>query len=326
MPSSFSAKGRSSADTAGAALRNTTPLYRALLPGLAEDAGEQVFSGYPSRLCLTRNIPKLYSPRAPGNTCLSTLRSGEHGSIEAPINNSKGCGGVMRVAPVGLYFNGRKKDIRDICRFGAETAALTHGHPHGWMPAAALAQIVHEVSQDGTILPEAVLHSLNTIDKIYPETKERIAFTNLIEKAIDLAAEDMDDLDAIHLLGEGWVGDETLAIAVYCALKYSVDIDSALIAAVNHNGDSDSTGANTGNIIGAQAGLSGIPEKYTEKLELRDLIIEVADDLWHDCRISEYGSERDPVMEQQYIEMTYGKRPCAVPVSWPIRWEGRIAA
>ena len=67
--------------------------------------------------------------------------SGEHGSVETPINNSKGCGGVMRVAPIGLYFNDRKKDIRDICRFGAETAALTHGHPHGWMPAAALAQI-----------------------------------------------------------------------------------------------------------------------------------------------------------------------------------------
>ena len=100
----------------------------------------------------------------------------------------------------------------------------------------------------------------------------------------------------------GWVGDEALAIAVYCALKYSGDIDGALIAAVNHNGDSDSTGAITGNIIGAQVGLSGIPAKYTEKLELRDLIIEADDDLCHDCRISEYGSERDPVWEQKYID------------------------
>jgi len=125
----------------------------------------------------------------------------------------------------------------------------------------------------------------------------------------------MDDLDAIHQLGEGWVGDEALAIAVYCVLKYSGDIDNALIAAVNHNGDSNSTGAITGNIIGAQGGFSGIPAKYTEKLELRDLIIEVADDLWHDCRISEYGGERDPVWEQKYIEMTYGKQPRAVSVS-----------
>ena len=254
------------------------------------------------------NIPELYSARAPGNTCLAAIRSGEHGSVKNPINNSKGCGGVMRVAPIGLYFNDRKKDMRYICRLGAETAALTHGHPHGWMPAAALVQIIHEVSQDNATLPEAVSRALNTIDGIYPESKERDAFTNLIEKAIDLASEDMDDLDAIHQLGEGWVGDEALAIAVYCALKYSGDIDKALIAAVNHNGDSDSTGAITGNIIGAQVGLSGIPAKYTEKLELRDLIIEVADDLWRDCRIGEYGNERDPAWEHKYIDISYGKQ------------------
>ena len=254
------------------------------------------------------NIPELFSPRAPGNTCLSAIRAGGNGTPEKPINNSKGCGGVMRVAPIGLYFNDQQRDIRKICRIGAEAAALTHGHPHGWMPAAVLVQIIHEVSQDNEILLEAVQHALDTIDEVYPKSKERDAFTNLIEKAIDLSSEDMDDLDAIHQLGEGWVGDEALAISVYCALKYSGDIDKALIAAVNHNGDSDSTGTITGNIVGAQVGFSGIPVKYTEKLELRDLILEVADDLWHDCQISEYGSERDPVWEQKYIEMTYGRK------------------
>lgn len=254
------------------------------------------------------NIPELYSPRAPGNTCLTALRSGKPGTTEEPINNSKGCGGVMRVAPIGLYFNDRQMDVKDICRFGAEAAALTHGHPLGWMPAAALVQIIHEVSQNGAILLEAVLHALNTIVEIYPESEERDSFTSLIEKAIDLASEDMNDIKAIHQLGEGWVGDEALAIAVYCALKYSGDIDRALIAAVNHNGDSDSAGAIAGNIVGAQVGLSGIPAKYTENLELRDLIIEVADDLWHDCRISEYGDEHDLVWEQKYIEMTYGRK------------------
>ena len=214
----------------------------------------------------------------------------------------------MRVAPIGLYFNDSQMDVKDICRFGAEAAALTHGHPLGWMPAAALVQIMHEVSQNGAILLEAVLHALNTIDEIYPESEERDSFTNLIEKAIDLASEDMNDIKAIHQLGEGWVGDEALAIAVYCALKYSGDIDRTLIAAVNHNGDNDSTGAIAGNIVGAQVGLSGIPAKYTENLELCDLIIEVADDLWHDCRISEYGDERDLVWEHKYIEMTYGRK------------------
>lgn len=152
---------------------------------------------------------------------------------------------------------------------------------------------------------EAVLHSLNTIDEFFPESKERDAFTNLIEKANAMPSEDMDDLDAIHQLGEGWVGDEAVAIAVYCALKYSGDIDKTVIAAINHNGDSDSTGAIAGNIVCAQVGLFGIPAKYTEELELRNLIIKVADDLWHGCRISKYGEEHDPVWEQKYINHSY---------------------
>lgn len=63
-----------------------------------------------------------------------------------------------------------------------------------------------------------------------------------MNKAIALAKEDMDDLDAIHALGQGWVAEETLAIAIYCALKYSDDFAKALVASVNHEGDSDSKG------------------------------------------------------------------------------------
>ena len=239
--------------------------------------------GFP-RTSWLAEILGLYDLRAPGNTCLAALRSGRCGTIEEPLNDSKGCGGVMRVAPAGLYFNDRNISVKQVARIGADAAAVTHGHPLGWMPAAALAQIVHEVSQDDATVLDAVLHSLNTVDEMWPETKERKYFTRLMEKAIDLAAEDLDDLDAIHALGEGWVADEALAIAVYCALKYENDFDGCLIAAVNHKGDSDSTGAIAGNILGAKLGLSGIPEKYTDNLELKDVILEIADDLYYDCR------------------------------------------
>lgn len=253
------------------------------------------------------NIPELYSRRAPGNTCLAALRSGESGSTEKPVNNSKGCGGVMRVAPVGLYFNDTGRDIRDVSRLGAEAAALTHGHPLGWMPAAALAQIVHEIAQDGASVPDAVRHALDTVREIWPESTERDYFTGLIENAVCLASEDKDDLRAIHLLGEGWVAEETLAIAVFCAARYSGDIDRALIAAVNHNGDSDSTGAVAGNIVGAQVGLSGIPAKYTENLELKDLILEVADDLWQGCRADESGECGGPEWKAKYVDGTWSQ-------------------
>ena len=253
------------------------------------------------------NVPELFSPRAPGNTCLDALKQGGKGTPEEPINSSKGCGGVMRVAPIGLYFNDKHMKIQQIARIGAEAAAITHGHILGWMPAAALMQIIHEISQDDEKVLDAVLHALNTVNEMWPETKQRQYFTNLIEKAIDLAAEDMKDLDAIHQLGEGWVAEETLAIAVYCAIKYEYDFDKALIAAVNHKGDNDSTGAVAGNILGAKIGYKAIPDKYKKNLELKDLILEVADDLWHDCQIGEYDVDKDPEWVQKYIEMSYRK-------------------
>lgn len=100
-----------------------------------------------------------------------------------------------------------------------------------------------------------------------------------MQKAVQLAESAADDLTVIHQLGEGWVAEETLAIAVYCALKYDKDFDKALIASVNHNGDSDSTGAVCGNILGAYLGYNAIPQKYKKHLELHDLIVEVADNL-----------------------------------------------
>jgi ADP-ribosylglycohydrolase len=62
-------------------------------------------------------------------------------------------------------------------------------------------------------------------------------------------------------------------------VKYADDFDRALIAAVNHRGDSDSTGAITGNILGALLGLDGIPQKYIENLELLDVITQIGEDL-----------------------------------------------
>ena len=94
-----------------------------------------------------------------------------------------------------------------------------------------------------------------------------------------LAASNTEDLDAIHELGEGWVAEETLAIAVFCALRHEHDFGRAVIAAVNHKGDSDSTGAVTGNILGAYLGYDAIPERFRRNLELHDVIVEIADDL-----------------------------------------------
>ena len=77
-----------------------------------------------------------------------------------------------------------------------------------------------------------------------------------------------------------WVGEEALAIAIYCALVAGDDFDFGVRLAVNHGGDSDSTGAIAGNILGALLGRRSISDKWLEKLELRDAIEQVATDLF----------------------------------------------
>ena len=182
----------------------------------------------------------------------------------------------------------------------------------GYIPAAMLVHIIRLVSHNDEItLKEAVLDGMAAMKRIFTRSKHLPAFLELIGKAIELAEGNRDDLDAIHALGPGWCGDEALAVAIYCALKYSNDFDKAIIAAVNHGGDSDSTGAIAGNILGAYLGLSAIPEKYTKNLELLDVITEIADDLYYDCNLSEYTWPTDPrdiAWEEKYVHITYPRK------------------
>jgi ADP-ribosylglycohydrolase len=215
------------------------------------------------------NVRDLHNSRAPGNSCLSALLSEKLGTIDEPINNSKGCGGVMRVAPAGLFYS-----KEEVFQMAAEFAALTHGHPSGYLSAGALALIIACII-NGEDIESAANSGLTELSK--HEGHEECSKS--LKEAIDLSHMDMKPLDAIKKLGEGWVGEEALAISVYCALKYRNDFKLALITAVNHNGDSDSTGAITGNILGAYLGVNSIPRDWIEKVELKDEIIQVADDL-----------------------------------------------
>ena len=239
--------------------------------------------GRKKNLWLT-DIRELNERRAPGITCLNALESGVFGNIYEPINNSKGCGGVMRVAPIGLYYSPDEIDWQEIDLRGAQAAALTHGHPLGYISAAGLVHIVNlAMYRPKMSILQIMQDMIEKVPALFMDTNpaDSVVFKRLMQKAVDLATDHdiIDDLDAIHQLGEGWIGEEALAIAVYCALKHADSFDAAIIASVNHNGDSDSTGAITGNILGAYLGMDAIPAKYTEKLELIDVIKKVAANL-----------------------------------------------
>ncbi|MBK7931990.1 MAG: ADP-ribosylglycohydrolase family protein [Acidobacteria bacterium] len=216
------------------------------------------------------DVPDLNVRRAPGNTCLSALRSGEMGTIEEPINNSKGCGGVMRIAPAGLF------GIEPF-RIGAEAAATTHGHPTGYISAGVLAVIVSKIVE-GRSLVDSVNHA---VYEVLPNVKNHEETFEALDKAISLAQDRTrtPSPELVETLGGGWVGEEAVAIAIYCSLARENDLTEALLLAVNHSGDTDSTGAITGNILGTLHGVGSIPVHWLERLELRKEIEQIAVDL-----------------------------------------------
>jgi ADP-ribosylglycohydrolase len=245
-------------------------------------------------------LPELHERRAPGSTCMTALSALEAG--HKVNNNSKGCGGVMRVAPVALC-----RDLIDmpssfVTTLGGTVAEVTHQHPLGFMPAAFMVELLRRVmdtecENDKENLKSCMSAAAEAVRKLYsfmyPEDWK--VLKELVDKAVELAYTDLNDVEAIGQLGEGWVGEEALAIALYCVLKHYDSFEDAVVAAVNHNGDSDSTGAICGNILGLVYGYEALPSHFKDNVELHDVISEVAVDLYDGCPIEENGATPEEV-------------------------------
>jgi len=218
------------------------------------------------------NEPAMNVRRAPGNTCITAMSGAQAGSIERPINESKGCGGVMRVAPVGLI-PGLTADLR--FRLGAESAALTHGHPSGFLSAGFLAAMIGALGEGADPLAAAQIAREELVE--WDENFETRRFVDsAIERAEDLGPPTPELLDGF---GEGWVAEEALGISLWAALS-AKSITSGLTAAVTHSGDSDSTGAITGNLLGATFGISAVPRGLIDGLCEREIVQSIATDLF----------------------------------------------
>ena len=202
----------------------------------------------------------LFARRAPGMTCISALL--DRKAPEKAVNKSKGCGTVMRMAPAGLFFEPEMAYDHG-CRF----SALTHGHPTGITAGGAFAMLIAELLA-GKPLDEALDLVLDFLDR-EKDASETAAALRKARTAKNIAE-----------LGEGWVAEEALAIGVYCALKHTWEFKAGVLEAVNITGDSDSTGAVAGNILGVINGEHGIPAEWISHLRERKIVSQIADDLW----------------------------------------------
>lgn len=211
--------------------------------------------------------------RAPGNACLSGLASGEMGTAARPVNpDSKGCGTVMRSAPFGLIPH---ISPQAVAKLSMDAASLTHGHPSARLSAAAFSLLIHNVVAGNDVRSATVtaLEHVQSLPTKAPELVERL------QEALRLSADGTllgpDELTAT--LGEGWVAEEALAVGLYAVLATAGGAPEehfrrAVVLAVNHSGDSDSTGSIAGNILGALYGEECLPVEWLKALEGPDVI------------------------------------------------------
>lgn len=221
-------------------------------------------------------VDELHDQRAPGNTCLSScrhiFRGGQLPDMDNRINDSKGCGAVMRSAPFGVAAS----SVDQAFGWARDTGVLTHCHPSGYLSAAYFAAVVYQLV-DGRGLGEAMERADELLDG-EPAAEET---QRAVEAARDVGADGQPvSLEQIEQLGEGWVGEEALAIALACAGSADTSsvrgIRQALWLSVRHSGDSDSTGTLTGNLLGALADPEALPEDWIEELELLDVVEDCA--------------------------------------------------
>ena len=199
--------------------------------------------------------------RAPGNTCLSALQTGRMGTINKPLNGSAGCGAIMRAHPAGLCTtsNGLAFEL------GQASGAITHGGVNGYAPAGFLAALVSRLMA-GTSLYTALSE---TIEQMMSQS---IFSIGILERAFvapregDLAAVIDNEVGG----GGGWRGHDALAISLYAVLCAIDDPLLAVQIAVNHSGDSDSTGAITGAIMGAAYGVGA----FDDALKQQSVVLE----------------------------------------------------
>ena len=255
----------------------TEHIYQAYLDWLYT----QNEKGNHPNVCKLLERKELYARRAPGITCLNALESGDMGTLTHSLNNSKGCGGIMRVAPLGLFSS--QIDLKEAILLGARAAAITHSHPLGYIPSGFLSGLVYVLINQELSLKDAIEETRVIVNEIFCENDYINDLDRLIRRAVSYTENEQDDLQNLKNLGEGWVGEEALAVALYCALKYEHDFDKAITVSVNHDGDTDSTGAVTGNILGCIVGYGNISSKWKKNLECEDLIVDMADKLFM-CR------------------------------------------
>jgi ADP-ribosylglycohydrolase len=210
--------------------------------------------------------------RAPGDTCMRGTDNLARGVPwrQAGVPDSKGCGSVMRVTPIGLYY---WRDHARLLEVARASSLLTHGHDAAVEGAAAGALLVALALEKRT--PAEMLAALR--ETCAPRSADLRRRLDDLER---LVAAPPDVALSSRGLGEGWVAEEAIASALYCLFQNPDDFERCVLMAVNTDGDSDTIACLVGGISGALHGLEVIPDRWRARVEDSARLHEVADRLW----------------------------------------------
>lgn len=102
-----------------------------------------------------------------------------------------------------------------------------------------------------------------------------------------------DENVAMHNLSIGPLIDDAMPLALYVALKYARDFETALQMNAGLGGDSCNRGAIVGLLLGAQFGCEGIPEHLAGGLTEFEKLAKLGDALWETAEKSLCGEKQN---------------------------------
>jgi ADP-ribosyl-[dinitrogen reductase] hydrolase len=181
-------------------------------------------------------------------------------------SHSAGNGSIMRLAPVPLFF---AENLEEAIRLSGESSRTTHGALEAVdacrFMAGLMVGLVEGRSKD-EILSEGFSPVLGLWEK-----------EPLTPRIAEIAAGSFKRRNPPDIRGSGYVV-ESLEAALW-AFYHGASFEEGALLAVNLGDDADTTGAVYGQLAGAYYGVSGIPDRWLEKLAYRSLIEQLADGL-----------------------------------------------
>lgn len=232
------------------------------------DDAERVIQCICGEFVVWLDTEALADPRAPGRTCIEGCRRLEQGVPwrESGVCASKGCGAAMRSAPIGLVYHDRPALLREVA-YGA--SVCTHAHPTGVAAGIATAYLT-ALALVGDV-GDMVGKLLEFVGDVSDEFNDKM---RQVESVLQLEPD-----DAFAVLGEGWVGEEAVAGALYCFLRTPADFAAAVLTGANTQGDSDSIACIAGAFSGARNGSTRIPQRWVQGVERAGLLTDTGGSL-----------------------------------------------